>query len=128
MISPTAETVADVRRGWEGDPARYEDLFDRIGDISREAREIIISGNPDSLGSLMNQNQTLLKEIGVSSETLENFVETAMASGALGAKLSGGGRGGNIIALVAEDSTTFVADALKRAGAERVFTTRILSN
>lgn len=128
LTSPTAETVADVRRGWEGDPARYEELFDQIGDISRKARDIITSGNPDSLGSLMNQNQTLLKKIGVSSETLDSFVETALASGALGAKLSGGGRGGNIIALVAEDSTTFVADALKKAGAERVFTSRILSN
>jgi mevalonate kinase len=47
----------------------------------------------------------------------------ARRAGALGAKLSGGGRGGNIIALVAEDKQEAVADALRQAAAKNVIAT-----
>jgi mevalonate kinase len=125
--SPTAETVADVRRDWERDADGYEVLFNRIGEISKEARVMIENGVINSLGPLMDKNHELLQRIGVSSQSLDKLVDAARDSGAMGAKLSGGGRGGNIIALVPEDSTTLIADALKKAGAEKVITTRILS-
>ena len=48
----------------------------------------------------MNRNQELLSKIGVSSSILDHLVDTARQAGAVGAKLSGGGVGGNIIALV----------------------------
>jgi mevalonate kinase len=123
--SPTADTVGDVRRAWDSDRNRYEAYFDRIADISKNARIIIESGDPEGLGPLMDLNHELLKEIGVSSPELDYLVETARKAGALGAKLSGGGRGGNMIALVPEETTSFVSNALKDGGAEKVFTTRI---
>ena len=64
----------------------------------------IVEGERGSLGDLFNQNHALLQAIGVSSPTLDRLVDAARAAGAFGAKLSGGGRGGNVIALV-NDST-----------------------
>ena len=123
--SSTADTVSDVQHAWEGDQTRYEAYFNRIAEISKNARIIIERGNPAALGPLMDLNHQLLIEVGVSSPELDYLVETARKAGALGAKLSGGGRGGNMIALVPEGTTSFVSNALKDAGAVKVFTTRI---
>jgi mevalonate kinase len=65
----------------------------------------------------------LLQKITVSSPELDKLVDAAMTAGALGAKLSGGGRGGNMIALVDDESADAVIEALKLAGAVRVFKT-----
>lgn len=122
IASPTAAAVSDVRRGWQSDPQRYHDLFDRVGEIGDQARKAIESGHPEALGSLMNANHALLQEIGVSCAELDALVDAARRAGALGAKLSGGGRGGNMIALVGEDPQP-VAAALALNGAVRVIET-----
>ena len=69
------------------------------------------------LGALMDENHSLLQEMTVSSPELDELVETARNAGALGAKLSGGGRGGNMIALAEPEMAERVALALKEAGA-----------
>jgi mevalonate kinase len=71
----------------------------------------------------MNQNQIYLREIGVSSDELERLIDAAATAGADGAKLSGGGCGGNMIALVAPEHAERVAEALQHAGATRVIHT-----
>ena len=123
--SPTATTVTEVRSGWQQNPAYYEDLFDQIGAIVQQARWLIEKGQPEQLGDLMNRNQTLLQAVGVSSPELERLIASAREAGALGAKLSGGGRGGNIIALVDERSAPGVAASLSEAGARKVFLTTV---
>ncbi len=124
-VSPTKIAVGDVRRAWESDRARYESLFDQIGAIVRDARKVVENGQVTALGSLMLKNQELLNEIGVSSEEIELMVDAALGAGAEGAKLSGAGRGGNVIALVKEDTRKDVARALSQAGAVRVIVTRV---
>lgn len=123
--SPTRIAVGDVRAAWERDRARYEVLFDRVGSVVEAARAAITEGRPKSLGPLMEENQALLREIGVSSPELESLISVARAAGATGAKLSGGGRGGNMIALVTHETSAAVADALAAAGATRVIFTEI---
>jgi mevalonate kinase len=121
--SPTATTVAEVRAGWQQNPAYFEALFDQIGAIVQQARSLIEKGQPELLGDLMNHNQRLLQEVGVSSPELESLIAAARRGGALGAKLSGGGRGGNIIALVDESNAAAVGESLRAAGARSVFAT-----
>lgn len=123
--SPTASVVGEVRQAWEMAPERYEKLFDEIGEISISARTAIEAGDVSSLGPLMDQNHALLVEMGVSSPELETLIEAARSSGALGAKLSGAGRGGNMIALVNPESATSIAEALEQAGAARTIITEI---
>ena len=65
----------------------------------------------------MNKNHSLLKFMGVSSSEVDHLVETARNAGAFGAKLSGGGRGGNIIALAHDSQLHHITDELKLAGA-----------
>lgn len=123
--SPTRTVVGEVRQSWEADRQRFEALFDRIGMISALARRAIETGQTESLGGLMNQNQQLLRDIGVSSPELELLVSAAQAAGAEGAKLCGAGRGGNMVALVSQKKVTNVVAGLRAAGAVQVVTTQV---
>lgn len=123
--SSTRITVGDVRRAWEADRRRYEELFDRIGQIVLHARDALEQGDIARLGELMNENQTLLEQVGVSSREIERLVEAARNGGALGAKLSGGGRGGNVIALLDEAKRGQIEDVLAKAGAAKVIVSEV---
>ncbi len=125
IASPTKETVSDVRLGWQADPLRFEALFSAIGSITRSAKTSIESGHPQRLGPLMDENQDLLQEMGVSSPEIHALTSAAKAGGALGAKLSGGGRGGNMIAITEKGSETSVSEALKNAGAVNIIKTKV---
>jgi mevalonate kinase len=123
--APTRESVAAVRKLWEADKAKWEKVFERVGEIVQKARNAIESGETKELGALMNQNHALLQTLTVSSAELDRLVSTAIRAGAEGAKLSGGGRGGNMIAFVQREKAEAVADQLKRAGARRTFITQV---
>ncbi|MDY6874617.1 MAG: mevalonate kinase [Chloroflexota bacterium] len=123
--SPTRKIVGLVRQACDRNPARYDAMFDQMGDLTDEARQAIEIGDIETLGLLMDENHTLLIELHVSSPGLDELVETARLAGALGAKLSGAGRGGNMIALVENDLAEEVADALREAGAVRVICTTV---
>jgi len=125
IASPTKIAVGDVRRAWEREPARFEALFDRAAAVVEAARAAIADGQPEKLSPLMDRNHALLQEIGVSCPELDALVAAARAAGATGAKLSGGGRGGNMIALVTAETAPQVADALRVAGAVRVIITEV---
>jgi mevalonate kinase len=127
ISSPTSQAVGDVRRGWQAEPERYNRLFEQIGALARDARRVLENGRAEELGPLMDENHTLLCELGVSSGELDSLVAAARASGALGAKLSGGGRGGNMIALVTPETAGSVAGALLAAGAKNTILTTIRS-
>jgi mevalonate kinase len=73
----------------------------------------------------MNENHRLLQEMTVSSPELDSLVSAALNAGALGAKMSGGGRGGNMIALVIPEDAESVSNALKDAGARSTIITQI---
>lgn len=123
--SPTKEAVGDVRRAWQADPQRYELYFDAIAACVLHGREAIAAGDLLRLGALMDEDQGLLDAIGVNSPELQRLIEAAHGAGALGAKLSGAGRGGNMVALVTEETAEAVEHALLRAGAMRVIVTKI---
>jgi mevalonate kinase len=123
--APTKESVGDVRKLWEADKVKWEKVFDEIGAIVRQAKERIENGEWQSLGALMDANHSLLQQLTVSSPELDRLVEAARTSGAGGAKLSGGGRGGNLIALVEADKAAHIAESLLSAGAKRTIITEI---
>jgi mevalonate kinase len=120
--SDTAQVVAEVRAAREQDPLRYQRLFEEIGQIAARARQQI-EGNGESLGALMDENHARLADLGVSSDRLDDLVAAARKAGAQGAKLSGAGRGGNVIALVEAGTREAVGQALLRAGAVRLLHT-----
>lgn len=125
LPAPTKESVGDVRRLWQADSLRWEKVFDQIGEIARQARQHIERGEWRSLGTLMDANHALLQELTVSAPVLDRLVEAARQAGALGAKLSGGGRGGNMIALAEAESAPTIAEALRTAGAKMTIITQV---
>jgi mevalonate kinase len=125
VASSTKVVVEWVRRAWERSKDRYEDLFDSVGAITRAVRRAIELGDAESVGGRLNENHQLLQDMGVSSPQLDDLVEAARRGGALGAKLSGAGRGGNVIALVTGETRQPVEEALMSQGAVRVIQTEI---
>jgi mevalonate kinase len=87
------------------------------------ARAALSSGDICGLGGLLDANQALLEEIGVSSPTLAGLVDAARSAGALGAKLCGAGWGGVVVALA--ETSRPVAAALRRAGAANIIRTTV---
>ena len=123
--SSTRRVVEQVRRAWQRSPAHYDALFDQIGDTANQARRAIEAGRIDLLGRLMDDNHEFLIELGVSSPELDELVEAARLCGAMGAKLSGAGQGGNMVALVEDDCVEEVTEEMREAGAVKVIPTRV---
>lgn len=123
--SATRAPVGEVRRRWQAEPDAYEALFDQVGALVTQARRALAQGDLAGLGPILNNNHELLRQIGVSSPELDGLVGAAQAAGALGAKLSGAGWGGVMLALVAPERREPVARALAVAGAKRVIETTV---
>lgn len=114
----TRETVGDVRRGYETSPEQVGALLDQLGAIAEGAAEDLRTGDVSALGEKMNDAHRLLAELGVSDDRLDAMTGAARDAGAVGAKLTGGGRGGCIIALARTgDDAARIAGSLTDAGA-----------
>ena len=125
ISAPTAQAVGQVRRRWQADPATQEAIFDSIGEIAAQGRQAMIDGDAARLGACMSDNHRLLTGLGVSSPELDRLVESARAAGALGAKMSGGGMGGNMVALASPETVEAVSQSLRTAGAAGVIHTEV---
>ena len=125
IAAPTRETVAYVRERYQNQKRQTNALLESIGELAERARTWVEAGERRRLGELMTHNHELLQQLGVSSDALDQLVDTALAAGAFGAKLSGGGRGGNIIALVEDSRIPFMKAALLTAGAKHVLTSAV---
>ncbi len=95
----TAKTVGIVRDLWKKNPGVYEKIFDEIDSLALQSIQAIQNNDFELLGQLMNINHGLLNTLQVSTPELERLIMIARESGALGAKLTGGGGGGAVIAL-----------------------------
>jgi len=123
----TREAVAAVRALREANPDTIDARFDAIGALAEAGRAALCEGDMGRLGALMTRNQEHLCALGVSTPGLDRIVAAALGAGALGAKLSGGGRGGCAIALVTEAARRDVAAAMDAAGAAQVHATEVRS-
>jgi mevalonate kinase len=126
-VSPTHKVVGDLRQRWQAEPDLYEGYFTQIGSIVEQARELIEEerGNIIALGRLMDENQAILATLKISSPELDKLIIAARQAGALGAKLSGAGWGGNMIALATPQTAPAIAQMLGTAGATGVIITTV---
>ncbi|NOX52606.1 MAG: hydroxymethylglutaryl-CoA reductase, degradative [Gammaproteobacteria bacterium] len=113
--SLTADAVARVRKAWTQYPARYEGIFDQIGQLTEAGHEGLISGHLEEVGELMNLCHGYLNALQLSTPELEDLVHIARTHGALGAKLTGGGVGGSMVALCL-DNQHDVQNAMQASG------------
>jgi len=117
ITASTTEVVADVRRIKEENPKKFEKIFDEYKILAMEAKEALKKGDINTVGNLMNQNHKLLQMITVSGEVNDKLVEVSIENGAIGAKMTGTGRGGLVIALVKnKEIQENVTQAVKKEG------------
>ncbi|MFC4376061.1 mevalonate kinase [Nocardia halotolerans] len=118
----TDHAVAGVRRALDRDPVLAERLIGRASGLVHAAAIDLAAGRAEPLGLAMLDFQELLFELGVSSPEIENLVVAALCAGADGAKLTGAGMGGCVLALASIDSAPAVSAALRCAGAVQTWT------
>ncbi len=111
----TAKTVGRVREAWLQDQKLYERIFDQIDALTLRGIQAIQDNDLPTLGQLMNICQGMLNALQVSTPELEKLCDIAREHGACGAKLTGGGGGGSIIAICEGDTDPVVA-AIRAAG------------
>jgi mevalonate kinase len=99
ITASTTEVVADVRKQKNANPEKFKKIFNNYGNLAQKAKAALLKGNIEEIGSLMNQNHKLLQQINVSGAINDQLVQIALNNGAIGAKMTGTGRGGLIIAL-----------------------------
>ena len=117
--SKTSDLVTSVAKARSKNKEMYEKIFEQMGDISQQGFDAIKKKDFNQLGDLMNIYQGLLNSIGVSTPELESMIDIARSSGALGAKLTGSGGGGSIIALC-PDHQKEVINSLNGAGYQTI--------
>jgi hydroxymethylglutaryl-CoA reductase len=113
----TKEQVAAVRSRFDKNQEMYTTIFDEIDEISLAGAVALRNHDYEQLGSLMNVCQGFLNAIEVSTPELEKMIAIARQSGAIGAKLTGAGGGGSIVAMC-PDKVGEVSQALSAAGYE----------
>lgn len=112
----TRDWVAKVRGRRERCRDLVEPMIKLIGKISLKGARLLMDGKLPELGELMDLNQGLLDALGVSTRELSNLIFAARSAGAYGAKLTGAGGGGCMIALTATETSNKVARAIQAAG------------
>ncbi len=95
----TAEQVAAVRRRYDANPKHFDALFAEIDALSVDGAAALRAGDYAALGARMDLCHGILNAIGVSTPELESMVSLAREYGAAGAKLTGAGGGGSVVAL-----------------------------
>jgi mevalonate kinase len=118
-VANTKAMVEGVAERKKANPQKYDPIFKQAENLAIQGRKALEAGDLKKVGELMNENHRLLQEIGVSSKELDLLVDMARKQGAFGAKLTGGGGGGCMIALTpGKDLQGKVASAFKTAGFE----------
>ena len=120
--SSTKELVGRVSLLRERYPDIVHMIFNAIGAITRRGEHLIEEGDCSTIGELMNINQGLLESLGVGCPELSAQIHAARDAGAFGAKITGAGGGGCMVALVSHDRAEKVAKAIEEAGGHAIKT------
>jgi mevalonate kinase len=124
-VANTKVMVEGVAERKKKNPQKYDPIFKQAENLAIAGRRALEAYDIKKVGELMNENHRLLQEIGVSSKELDMLVDLARKQGAFGAKLTGGGGGGCMVAITpGKDLQGKVLSAIKSLGFE-VLSTKI---
>jgi mevalonate kinase len=117
VTASTTEVVADVRHLKEKKPQEFEAIFSEYQNLVEDAKNALLKGDIPTIGTLMDQNHQLLQKITVSGELNDKLAEIARNNGATGAKMTGTGRGGLVIAVAPNEATQDqIAEIIEKEG------------
>ncbi len=120
----TKTAVTQVRRMLEEKPLQVKRVLEEMDSIAEEGIRQVKENNFEMIGKLMNENQECLRGLRVSHPKLEKLIKASLRAGALGAKLSGGGKGGIMIALAESKAMQKkIARSIENTGGKAIITT-----
>ena len=99
-------------------PGMFESLAGGIGELSLRASEMLLRGDMSGLGTLLTVNHAALMSLGVSNDTLDGMVDLLLTLGSYGAKLTGAGGGGSVLAVAPEGKEKSIVSGLSARGFE----------
>lgn len=113
----TSDLVSGVKRFKDRNETLFESLAKQASEICLQAWTAIESGKGDKIGELMNENQIILQQIGVTHHKAQKIIDLCNKAGAIGAKITGAGGGGAVIALAASKMESVkITSQVKAAG------------
>ena len=125
ITQETKVVVGDVRTKKEADKAWFEKVCSEYTEMYNKGLDAVQNTNWNAVGEQMDKNQDLLRQINVSCDEIEDVIKTAKENGALGAKLTGTGRGGYVLLLTpGQELQEKVAKVVEEKG-YAVFKTKI---
>ncbi|WP_096270711.1 mevalonate kinase [Paucisalibacillus globulus] len=121
-IGDTRSAVESVAHLLKKAPSKIQSKIERIGELTHLAKHALEKAGKNLLGQMLNEAQKELSALGVSDEGLDRLINFARKEGAIGAKLTGGGNGGCIIALAKNEiHSRQLSEKLKEFGAQAVW-------
>ncbi|GAB4075202.1 mevalonate kinase [Barrientosiimonas marina] len=121
-MADTRQAVESVTERLKSAPRRIQTKLEHLGDMTRRARTALESASKHMLGQLLDEAQGELEALGVSDSGLNRLIDYARQEGALGAKLTGGGNGGCVIALAQNEMhSRQLSEKLRQFGAQAVW-------
>ena len=113
----TSDLVAGVKKFRDRNRILFKTLLKYASEICLQAATAIESGKCDKIGELMNENQIILQQLGISHDKVRDIIDICSKAGAIGAKITGAGGGGAVIALAAsKQESTKIVSRIKEAG------------
>jgi mevalonate kinase len=122
LTSSTKKIVGQVSRLKDRHSDIIQPIFHIIGKLAKKGEYLVEKRDYKNIGELMNVNQGLLESLGVGSPELSKQIYAARKAGALGAKITGAGGGGCMVALVDVDEMEEVASAIESVGGRVIYT------
>ena len=120
-VGRTKDAVEQLRAGFQRHAGSQESFVRRATELTEEAAGALGDGKPEEFGTRLTDYHELLRAAGLSTDRIDALVEAALAAGSLGAKITGGGLGGCVIALTQPERAGKVAQRLHEAGAAQTW-------
>ena len=114
----TKGQISRVARTKDKLPGLFSKLVNGVSDLSFAASDALLSGDMEALGGLLSLNQAVLSSVGVSNSSLEGMVDALCSLGCYGAKLTGAGGGGSVLAVAPEGKEKSIVSGLSARGFE----------
>lgn len=118
----TKEAILAVKDELKNNDEKAEEHIKHLGELVNQTKDYLVQNDIVKLGDALNFAQTDLAALNVSDPSLDHLIHVARDNGALGAKLTGGGRGGCMIALMQTAmGARRLASILKENGAHDIW-------
>ncbi|AYG01816.1 MULTISPECIES: mevalonate kinase [Lactococcus] len=118
----TSQAINIVREKLVEEKQVTQAYIDQLGDLAKASKSFLMTNKLSELGQVMNKAHSVLSSLGVSHPRLETLVDVALKNGALGAKLTGSGLGGVMVALAENEKDAIrISQRLLKSGAKNTW-------